>query len=317
MKAVVVMETIDPTSTILVFIAFLASCARLVEVMSLLLRTCVREYYAWRNFLSSLRCANQVRRMLPPAIRQGISRHSVTVVPSSIGSRLRAEREIRGLSLPDVSESTKIPVSLLEALERDDLRRWPKGQLYRRAFFRSYLEVLGLPAEPLTSEFARLSPGDGESVPPPAAVVSRPPRARVASAWRPGLAKQIASIRAAVRRSRPKVPVFVGALVEAALVVAVGALVASLTNMVPLAGIGVVAMVFYPATRSATGQSRGVVPALQRSGRALGRSATIVRRRSARTLTAMNYGFWSAVRAAAAAAQVLAARRLNRTTEGG
>lgn len=242
----------------------------------------------------------------------------MTVVSSSIGSRLRAAREIRGLSLPDVSESTKIPVSLLEALERDDLTRWPKGQLYRRAFFRSYLEVLGLPPEPLTSEFARLSAGDGEPARPPAAVASRPPRlprARVTIAWRAGLATRIASTRAALQRSRPKMPAFVGALIEAAVVVAAGVLVARLANMVPLAGIGVVAMVFYPATRTASGRCRGVVPALQRSGRAMGRSAAIIRRRSARTLTAMNYGFWSAVRVAASAAQVLAARRLNRTTE--
>jgi hypothetical protein len=137
----------------------------------------------------------------------------------------------------------------------------------------------------------------------------------VTIAWRTGLATRIAAARAALQRSRPKIPAFVGALIEAGVIVAAGMLVAWLANMVPLAGIGIVAMVFYPATRTASGRCRGVVPALHRSGRAMGRSAAIVRRRSARTLTAMNYGFWSAVRAAASAAQVLAARRLNRTTE--
>ena len=61
----------------------------------------------------------------------------MTFVSTSIGSRLRAERESRGIALADVADATKIAPSLLEALERDDLARWPKG-MYRRSFFRAY-----------------------------------------------------------------------------------------------------------------------------------------------------------------------------------
>src|SRR5689334_16930231 len=80
----------------------------------------------------------------------------------SLGARLRAERESRGFTLAQIAESTKIPQVLLQALERNDLSRWPKG-LYRRAFFRSYVTALGLPAEPLVLEFARLFPDEGDS----------------------------------------------------------------------------------------------------------------------------------------------------------
>ena len=81
----------------------------------------------------------------------------------SFGTRLKAEREGRGFTLVQIADSTKIPVALLQGLERNDLSRWPKG-LYRRAFFRSYVTALGLRAEPLVLEFARLFPDDVDAV---------------------------------------------------------------------------------------------------------------------------------------------------------
>ena len=41
---------------------------------------------------------------------------------------------------------TKISTSLLSALERDDLTRWPKG-IYGRAFLRAYADAIGWSAE--------------------------------------------------------------------------------------------------------------------------------------------------------------------------
>ncbi len=72
---------------------------------------------------------------------------------------LKAARERRGLSLARIAETTKIPASLFEALERNDLRRWPKG-LFRRSFFRDYAGTIGLPVGEACNEFVRLFPDD-------------------------------------------------------------------------------------------------------------------------------------------------------------
>ena len=67
-------------------------------------------------------------------------------------ARLKSERERRGRSLADIATSTKIKASLLDALERGDLSRWPKG-IYRRSFFRDYVADIGLQPDPFVSEF--------------------------------------------------------------------------------------------------------------------------------------------------------------------
>ena len=77
-------------------------------------------------------------------------------------ARLKSERERRGTSLAAIAEVTKVKGSLLEALERGDLSRWPKG-IYRRAFFREYASAIGLPTDLLVAEFLDLFT-DGEPI---------------------------------------------------------------------------------------------------------------------------------------------------------
>ena len=72
---------------------------------------------------------------------------------------LKAARERRGLKLTDIAAVTKVCPSYFSALERNDLRVWPKG-LFRRSFFRGYASTVGLPVEPLLEEFMRLFPED-------------------------------------------------------------------------------------------------------------------------------------------------------------
>ena len=57
---------------------------------------------------------------------------------------LKAARERAGITLAEIADKTKIPASLFAALERNDLRRWPKG-LFRRSFFRDYARMIGVP----------------------------------------------------------------------------------------------------------------------------------------------------------------------------
>jgi len=74
---------------------------------------------------------------------------------------LRSVRERKGITLDEIAAATKVPASLFAALEHNDLRRWPKG-LFRRAFFRDYVGMIGLPVAETCDEFVRLF-GDDEA----------------------------------------------------------------------------------------------------------------------------------------------------------
>jgi len=72
---------------------------------------------------------------------------------------LKAARERKGVTLAEIAETTKIPSSVFAALERCDLRSWPKG-LFRRSFFRDYVGMIGLPVAEAVEAFVRLFPDD-------------------------------------------------------------------------------------------------------------------------------------------------------------
>lgn len=80
----------------------------------------------------------------------------------SFGSRLRYERERRQIALRSIAESTKINITLLEGLERDDVSRWPSG-IFRKSFIRSYADAVGLNADAVVREFTELYPDPNES----------------------------------------------------------------------------------------------------------------------------------------------------------
>jgi len=75
----------------------------------------------------------------------------------SFGGRLRHERERRQIALKSIAESTKISVTLLEGLERDDVSRWPSG-IFRKSFIRSYAEAIGVNADATVREFVERYP---------------------------------------------------------------------------------------------------------------------------------------------------------------
>jgi hypothetical protein len=170
-----------------------------------------------------------------------------TLPASSLGTRLRAERQRRGFTLEQVSASTKIPVALLEALERDDLSRWPKG-FYRRALFRAYVTTLGLQPEPLAGEFARLFPDELSSGPSPTASAAVSPRAN--SSVKPLALMSAGPAGSGVLRS------LVVALVEVAAVLAAGGLLGWAMGMTLLTASGTVALVYYPFIRVSAGRTR-------------------------------------------------------------
>ena len=77
-------------------------------------------------------------------------------------ARFKDERQRRDRSIVAIAAATKVQASLLEAFERGDVSKWPKG-IYRRAFFRDYVTAIGLPAGQHVAEFVELFPDADES----------------------------------------------------------------------------------------------------------------------------------------------------------
>src|SRR6266446_1093992 len=75
------------------------------------------------------------------------------------GAKLRDARERRGVSLRQIANATKIAMSALEALERNDISRLPGG-IFSRAFVRSYAIEVGLDPEATIQEFIAQFPHD-------------------------------------------------------------------------------------------------------------------------------------------------------------
>jgi cytoskeletal protein RodZ len=80
-------------------------------------------------------------------------------VEGGLGAKLREARERRGLSLQQIASATKISVTVLQALERNDVARLPGG-IFSRAFVRSYAAEVGLDPEGAIQELIGQSPQD-------------------------------------------------------------------------------------------------------------------------------------------------------------
>jgi cytoskeletal protein RodZ len=75
------------------------------------------------------------------------------------GTKMKRLREERGVSLRRIADATKISVSALEALERNDISRLPGG-IFSRAFVRSYALEVGLDPEQTVRDFMVQFPHD-------------------------------------------------------------------------------------------------------------------------------------------------------------
>jgi cytoskeletal protein RodZ len=65
---------------------------------------------------------------------------------TGFGEHLRREREMRGVSLEEISAATKISVRFLQAIENEELSKLPGG-IFTRSFVRTYARYLGLDEE--------------------------------------------------------------------------------------------------------------------------------------------------------------------------
>ena len=71
---------------------------------------------------------------------------------TSFGEMLRRERELRGITLREVSEATKISIRYLEALERNDFTYLPGGA-FTRGFIRAYAKYIGADEDEFVSAY--------------------------------------------------------------------------------------------------------------------------------------------------------------------
>ncbi|MBS3819985.1 helix-turn-helix domain-containing protein [bacterium] len=61
----------------------------------------------------------------------------------SVGDDLKRERELRGISLKEIADSTKINMRFLKALEKDQMDILP-GKFFTKGIIRSYAKFIGL-----------------------------------------------------------------------------------------------------------------------------------------------------------------------------
>jgi len=85
------------------------------------------------------------------------------------GEHLRREREMRGVSLEEISLATRIAPRFLAALEKEEWEKLPGG-VFNRGFIRSVAHYLGLDEDSMVAEYALHTKGRPEP-----GVVADPP----------------------------------------------------------------------------------------------------------------------------------------------
>ncbi len=70
----------------------------------------------------------------------------------TFGERLQREREMRGITLDDIAEATKIGTRMLRALEEEQFDRLPGG-IFNKGFVRAYARYLGIDEEQAVADY--------------------------------------------------------------------------------------------------------------------------------------------------------------------
>jgi cytoskeletal protein RodZ len=111
---------------------------------------------------------------------------------ASFGEELRREREIRGISLKEIADATKISKRFLEAIERNDHRTLP-APVFTRGFVREYAKYLGLNVDEIVNRYNYAAAGDDRIeksthlerlvAPPPPPLKEKPYKPRGIPPW--------------------------------------------------------------------------------------------------------------------------------------
>ena len=71
---------------------------------------------------------------------------------SSFGEELKRERELRQITLREISEATKINLRYLDALEHNDFKHLPGG-VFNKGFVRAYAQFIGVDSETMVNAY--------------------------------------------------------------------------------------------------------------------------------------------------------------------
>lgn len=82
---------------------------------------------------------------------------------ASFGEELRRQRELRAVSLREISDATKINIRFLEALEGNDFKHLPGGQ-FNKGFIRAYARHIGISPEEMVESYLLELRGQEEGV---------------------------------------------------------------------------------------------------------------------------------------------------------
>src|ERR1700761_2917534 len=79
-----------------------------------------------------------------------------TTATGGFGDRLRREREMRGITLDEITESTKIARRHLEALEKEQFDQLPGG-VFNKGFVKAYARFLGLDEDQAVADYSAVA----------------------------------------------------------------------------------------------------------------------------------------------------------------
>jgi cytoskeleton protein RodZ len=88
-----------------------------------------------------------------------------STVKDGFGVHLRREREMRGVTLEEISSATRIGTRFLDALETEHWERLPGG-VFNRGFVRTTAQFLGLDPEAMLAEYTLATTDATRAVPP-------------------------------------------------------------------------------------------------------------------------------------------------------
>jgi cytoskeletal protein RodZ len=103
------------------------------------------------------------------------------------GEHLKREREMRGVSLEEVSAATRISTRFLEAIESDRWESLPGG-VFNRGFIRSVARYLGLDEDSMVAEYALETRGRVDAGVVPDAPMAMPRN------WKPAIVAAVALV---------------------------------------------------------------------------------------------------------------------------
>lgn len=95
----------------------------------------------------------------------------------SIGAYLRHERELRHVSLEELVQTTRIPLTMLQRIEDDRFEELP-GDVFARGFLRAYARALGLSVDTVLSRYAEARKVEEPSPVPLLSSIQTPERGR-------------------------------------------------------------------------------------------------------------------------------------------